>query len=120
MRDSFSRVAKTIMIMFTLSGCGTNWYKPGATNNEFNLDKDACNAFAYSQAPINNVKIPIGQSYTTQSTTNCSQYYNQINCTTNPGQYVAAPTFTLDQNEGARTTAFKRCMHYRGWSEQQK
>lgn len=91
------------------------WYKPGATQSEFEYDKAQCTAEAYQQFPVANVSNTIGQATTTPILTTCqSSYgssYGTTNCTTTGGQYQP-----YDANTGGRGAAFKACMYGRGYT----
>lgn len=109
-----------LCLITLLSGCAVKWYKPGATQSEFEYDKAQCTAEAYQQFPVANVSNTIGQATTTPILTTCqSSYggsYGTTNCMTTGGQYRPAPTITYDANTGGRGAVFKACMYGRGYT----
>ncbi len=107
--------------VFLLSGC-TTWYKPGATQQDFDQDKAACVAASYVEFPVATTTIRTGAGYTTPVQTNCQSFSygnnSQMNCTSTGGEYRPPPTLFMDQNIGARNAAFRSCMYGRGYTTQ--
>jgi hypothetical protein len=98
-----------------LTGCVT-WSKTGATQQDFDVDKAACESQAYSVAPSAVTGVRVGSGYNQPTYTNCTGYENTVNCTTTGGGYIPPPVIYIDQNVNARNSAFANCMYKNGWS----
>src|SRR5687767_3496156 len=102
-----------LLLMSTLVGCSSTWFKPGATQQDFDADRVACTDAAYRAAPVS-----YSETRTTlagqPSFTNCTGGGGSVNCVTTGGGPGPTVAFSTDQNSGARTAALNACMYQRG------
>jgi hypothetical protein len=87
-----------------LAGCTTYYYKPGATTQDFEIDKASCTTQAYQYAPPAMQGVQIGGGYNQPTYTNCYGGYGSVNCTTTGGGYVPHnDTCRYEQQRSKRT-----------------
>src|SRR5262249_40711939 len=70
-RPQMQWVVMGFLLSMLLGGCTTYWYKPGATTQDFNMDKSICLSRAYQSAPVAMTAVPIGVGYNQPVSTNC-------------------------------------------------
>jgi len=104
-----------------LSGCVT-WYKPGATKQDFEVDKANCIYQSSMNVPPAVRQVQIAPARRNPTYTNCngnsSGNYTSYDCTSTGGDYVPPVNINVDYNQGARNAAFQSCMFSNGWSTQ--
>ncbi len=93
-----------------LVACSATWYKPGASQQDFNVDRQECLAQAYREAPTATVAVPITPGSNQPIYTNCAGGYNSMSCTTTGGGYTPPAHIYVDQNSSARDAIFKDCL----------
>lgn len=98
-----------------LSGCAYRWQKPGATEQDFEAAKAACNAQAAAHFPPLMRPVQLNNGYTTPVTTDCHGHGNEVHCVTSGGQYVPPSTTFVDDNEAAREQDVHACFFQNGW-----
>ncbi len=119
----------SLTLISLLTGCVQTWYKPGATQTEFNSDDTYCRTVAFSYAPPNISQVEIGNGYVEPAMTNCNgsimgsnDGYGGVygtttnNCTTTGGRYVPPPKISVDNNSQARKAAYTSCLYNKGWT----
>ncbi|HLI20338.1 MAG TPA: hypothetical protein VKV32_04425 [Stellaceae bacterium] len=113
------RVIALVGLIAVLAGCSPNYYKPGATAQDLDKDKAACNAQALREAPPAMSAAPFAPSYNNLANANCyGPGFGAVMCNTlNPaGSAVPPATPPIDSNGGKRAALFEACMSERGWS----
>lgn len=110
-----------LCVLLLLSGCAQyRWFKPGATQSDFNVDSYECQVQAAAVYPTHVVSQQITPTYVNPSTTNChttGYVYGRasVHCTTTPGAVVPGVVSTIDVNARNRDQIKKNCMVARGW-----
>lgn len=113
-----------VILVLHLSGCAHyQWVKDGATQSDFARDSYECQKEAALLYPAQVVTRQLMSGYTTDATTSCTgsgstfgnSTYNNLNCTTTPGRYIAPVTYEADVNATNRAESAKSCMYARGW-----
>jgi hypothetical protein len=114
-------LAATALVV-ALAGCSSDYYKPGATEQDLQTDRAACNAQSLAGAPPVMTSGPFGVGYNNVANANCfGPGFGAVTC--NPigpagSSYVPPPSLSTDVNGGARHALFESCMSARGWSHQ--
>ena len=105
-------LAAGALLAATLSGCAHyQWFKPGATQSDYNQTVYACNmeaAHAYPSMPVMQQGAP---GYFAPGYMRCGPY----GCWSGPGYYVPPAMGLVDANQGNREQAANQCMRARGW-----
>jgi hypothetical protein len=99
-----------------LSGCAQKWEKPGATPEEFDAMKSACQTQSFAQFPPMPRNVQLTAGYVTPVTTTCNGFGYTATCYSTGGQYVAPVVITVDDNQNARNQATRSCFYQNGWS----
>jgi|PlaIllAssembly_1097288.scaffolds.fasta_scaffold3282917_1 hypothetical protein len=106
-----------LAVAVSVVACTTSWTKPGVTEQEFERDKAACIADAYSQIPPAVEMYPVGSGYATPAYTTCTRYDNAATCVTYPGMYTPPMAVPIDLNASARDTVVDACMYRKGYQK---
>lgn len=109
------RVAVMICLI-SLTGCGTKWSKPGASEAEFEGTKASCASRAYSRFQPVMQSVQIGSGYTTPLQTQCFGTGYNVQCTSTGGQYTPPASIMVDQNNNARSQDVRSCLFEQGWT----
>lgn len=98
-----------------LSGCGTNWVKPGATDADRQATQRLCEADAYAKFPprVRTVETSPGR-YAPVKTT-CNQTPQGQTCTQSGGEWIPPSSYRTDDNENARDADIDACFYANGW-----
>lgn len=99
-----------------LTGCATNWDKPGASSAEFARDNYECQREAAQTYPVTMMQNTYGTGYQAPARTNCQTYAGQTNCATTPGAYTPPAQSSQDVNAIARAMAVPSCLRGRGYT----
>ncbi|MGI0076471.1 MAG: hypothetical protein ACREAU_03590 [Nitrosopumilaceae archaeon] len=99
-----------------VSGCGTVWVKPGATEQEFYATKGHCTARAQAEFPYIPEQTQIGSGYTTPIVTNCNGFGYSYRCYTTGGNYVPPMVIIIDINASRRNSDIESCFYENGWT----
>jgi uncharacterized protein YceK len=104
-----ARVLIGLLLTVALAGCATRWYKPGATEAEFEETLSACQVSAEKAVPPDiRYTINPGSRYVTRR---CDDYGCSDYATYTP------PTQTAyDANAGVRAQYVRACMFRHGWT----
>lgn len=114
----------TGLLVTLLAGCAQfAWYHPNKNQNDFNMDKYNCERRAVNMYPTLMIQQrPDFQPAPIQapSTTNCTNNFGVINCTTTPGQTFSSPAALYtpppqDANANNRGNAISSCLQANGW-----
>jgi uncharacterized lipoprotein len=103
------------LLVLTLSGCAEKWVKPGATEQQFEAMKAACNSKAMAAFPPMLRQVPLSNGYMTPTTTDCTRNAYSVSCTTTEGQYVPPAMRVIDDNVEARNQNIRSCYYENGW-----
>lgn len=104
-----------ICLIVALSGCTTDYYKQGTTQQDLDADKAACRAASYQSAPPVMSTPPFGGGYNKPVNINCLGGLSSVGCT--GGGYIPPPAIPVDTNGGTRVALFDTCMIDKGWSK---
>lgn len=99
-------------LAMALGGCAHyQWFKPDATEADYNQAIYACNTAAARTYPVVPSVQPVSPGYFTPGFTRCGYH----GCWTGPGYYVPPAMGTVDINQGNRDQAASECMKAHGW-----
>ncbi len=118
-----------LFIVFTITGCATNWYHPTANEAQFYQDKMACQQYAEHRNPRHVVPVRQVAQNSPSYTTQCVQTGNYIDCQSNPNNLATNNAVNLaNQNMEQAGSDFGRalgiaaifddCMRSKGYSKQ--
>lgn len=105
-------LAAGALLALGLGGCAHyEWYKPDATQDDYNQAIYACNmAAAHAYPPMLAVQ-QIAPGYFAPGFMHCGPY----GCWNGPGYFVPPAMGTVDVNQDNRNQAARQCMRARGW-----
>ena len=95
------RICTLTILAFSFSACAPVWVKPGADQQDFNVDNSACVAQGYRSLPPAVTQVPSSHGDL-------------------PPRYVMPDSPRVDHNAKARNQLYRECMASRGWALQQK
>lgn len=105
-------LAAGALLALTLSGCAHyEWFKPGATQSDYNQNIYACNMEAAHAYPPMLALQQVAPGYFTPGYVRCGPY----GCWSGPGYFVPPAMGTVDVNQDNRDQAANQCMQARGW-----
>lgn len=105
-------LAVGVLLAATLSGCAHyEWFKPGATQSDYNQAIYACNMEAAHAYPPMLAVQPVAPGYFAPGYMRCGPY----GCWSAPGYWVPPAMGTVDINQDNRDQAASQCMQARGW-----
>jgi hypothetical protein len=111
-RRAARALAAGALLAATLSGCAHyEWFKPGATQGDYNQAVYACNMEAARAYPSVLVMQPVAPGYFAPGYMRCNRY----GCWSGPGYYVPPAMGMVDANQGNRDQAASQCMRAGGW-----
>jgi hypothetical protein len=112
---SSAKIAR-VLVCLSLASCAPQlWAKPGGSPAEFEGAKEGCNTQSYSMFPPMMQQIMVTSGYMTPMQTNCTNVGYSVSCYTTGGNYVPPVYMPVDQNQGARNSAFRSCLMTAGW-----
>ena len=105
-------LAAGALLAMTLSGCAHyEWFKPGATQDDYNQTVYACNMEAARAYPSMPVMQQVSPGYFAPGYMRCGPY----GCWSGPGYYVPPAMGMVDANQDNREQAANQCMRAHGW-----
>ena len=105
-------LAASALLAMALSGCAHyQWFKPGATQDDYNKTVYACNMDAAHAYPPMFAVQQVAPGYFAPGFMHCGYR----GCWTGPAYYVPPAMGTVDVNQGNRDQAANQCMRARGW-----
>jgi hypothetical protein len=99
-----------------VAGCAEKWEKPGATKDEFDAMKAACQSKSYAEHPPMPRQVQLTAGYTTPIQTTCNAFGGSVSCFQTGGQYVPPVIITVDDNQNARNQDTRACFYENGWT----
>ncbi|GAA0746747.1 hypothetical protein GCM10009107_14620 [Ideonella azotifigens] len=99
--------------LILLTGCATQWVKPGASPETLAVDTGTCKAQAENTLPPKLVTVNGG--WATPPRRECTGGAEKVSCTSIPG--VPAAPRLVDENEQARQKATDVCLRNMGWTK---
>ncbi|MGE8283230.1 MAG: hypothetical protein ACN6PX_05115 [Stenotrophomonas lactitubi] len=112
--------AGLILAVVSTSGCVTEWV-PRTNAAEYSYSTDYCSTESRGQWPVKN-EVAVRTVYVEQlekcreddkSKCDVDGKYNRV-------QQPQIESYVMDVNESSRSSAYKSCMWYWGWSEQER
>jgi hypothetical protein len=104
----------------SLCACATAWVKPGAGQQDFNVDNAACDARSYRDAPPAISQTPYITGSLPYHVVCGGKPGEQAHCEPVPLTYLPPGSMPPDHNAGRRERAYEECMAARGWSQQRE
>lgn len=116
MNQSKALIFIILCTVFFISCTQLYWYKPNASQSDFEQDRYTCLQESAQAFPVILQEITLKEGYYSPSQTSCfTNMYGHTNCTTYPGKYNPPETILIDANKGNRNSAFTTCMNAKEW-----